>query len=56
MHALRDFLTTDYGLLSLAVIVVTLGMGVFYTRYFIQHIRQDEAAERARLAAAGLKK
>jgi hypothetical protein len=53
MHALRDFFTTDYGLLSAAVIAITLGMGAFYTNFFIKHIRQDEAAERARLAAAG---
>lgn len=48
MHALRDFFTTDYGLLSAAVIAITLGMGVFYARYFARHIRQDsEAAARA---------
>jgi Protein of unknown function (DUF3149) len=48
MHALRDFLTTDYGLLSAAVIALTLGMGVWYARFFQRHIREDtEAAERA---------
>lgn len=48
MHALRDFFTTDYGLLSAVVIAVTLGMGVFYTRYFLRHIKEDtEAAARA---------
>jgi hypothetical protein len=48
MHALRDFFTTDYGLLSAAVIAITLGMGVFYARYFARHIREDsEAAARA---------
>lgn len=47
MHALRDFFTTDYGLLSAAVIAITLGMGVFYARYFARHIREDsEAAAR----------
>ena len=53
MHALTDFFTTDYGLLSAVVIAFTLGLGWFYTSYFLRHIRQDEAAERARLAAAG---
>lgn len=53
MRALTDFFTTDYGLLSAAVIAITLGMAWFYTNYFIKHIRQDEEAERARLAAAG---
>jgi hypothetical protein len=48
MRALTDFFTTDYGLMSAAVIAVTLGMGVFYVRFFLQHIRQDtEAAARA---------
>ena len=51
MHALIDFFTTDYGLLSAAVLAITLGMGGFYARYFITHIREDEARERARLAA-----
>lgn len=41
MHALRDFITTDYGLMSLAVIAIMLGMGGFYARYFINHIRED---------------
>ena len=50
MHALRDFLTTDYGLLSAVVIALTLGLGVFYARYFQRHIREDTAAEAARLA------
>ncbi|MEK8048780.1 DUF3149 domain-containing protein [Ideonella sp. DXS22W] len=51
MHALKDFFTTDYGLLSAVVIVFTLGMGVFYGRYFAKHIKEDtERAEREKLA------
>jgi uncharacterized membrane-anchored protein len=53
MKALTDFFTTDYGLLSFAVIAIVLGMAWFYVRYFLQHMHQDEAAERARLAALG---
>jgi len=49
MHALQDFFSTDYGLLSAAVIAITLGMGVFYVRFFVKHMQQDEARERARL-------
>lgn len=45
MHALTDFFTTDYGLLSAAVIAFTLGMGVFFARYMARHIRED--SERA---------
>jgi hypothetical protein len=47
MHALKDFLTTDYGLMSLAAIAVTLGMGVFFARFFVKHMREDEAAAKA---------
>ena len=48
MHALRDFFSTDYGLMSVASLVITLGMGVFFFRYFMRHIREDtEAAARA---------
>jgi len=53
MHALIDFFSTDYGLLSAVVIAITLGMGAFYVNYFVKHIRQDtEAAERAAKAGA----
>jgi hypothetical protein len=44
MHALRDFFTTDYGLMSAAGIAFMLGMGVFFVRYFLTHIREDAAA------------
>ncbi len=47
MHALRDFFSTDYGLLSAAVIAITLGMGAFYINYFVKHMREDEARARA---------
>lgn len=48
MKALQDFLTTDYGLMSLVVIAITLGMGVFYGRFFARHIKADTEAARAR--------
>lgn len=48
MHALTDFFSTDYGLMSAAVIAFTLGMGVFFARYMSRHIKEDsEAAARA---------
>lgn len=48
MHALRDLLTTDYGLFSALGIAFMLGMGVFDVRCFMRHIREDgEAAARA---------
>ncbi len=51
MKALQDFLSTDYGLMSAAVIAITLGMAAFYVRYFLRHMHEDEARERARLQA-----
>ncbi len=44
MHALKDLFTTDVGLMSIGGIAFMLGMGVFFIRYFIKHIREDEAA------------
>lgn len=47
MAALKDFFSTDYGLMSAVVIAITLGMGVWYARFFARNIRRD-----AELAAA----
>jgi hypothetical protein len=41
MHALKDFLTTDYGLMSAAVIAITLGMAGYFSWFFRKHIRED---------------
>jgi heme/copper-type cytochrome/quinol oxidase subunit 2 len=49
MHALKDLLTTDVGLMSLAVIAFTLGMGVYFVRYLIRHMKED--AEKAAAAS-----
>ena len=45
MHALKDLFTTDVGLMSVAGIAFMLGMGVFFVRYFLRHMRED--AEKA---------
>lgn len=45
MHALKDLLTTDYGLMSVGVIVVVLGMGGYFLRYFLNHMHEDEARQ-----------
>lgn len=47
MTAFRDIFSSDAGLLSLAVIAFTLGMGAFYVRYFLRHMHQDEARNKA---------
>ncbi len=41
MHALKDLFTTDVGLMSIAVIVFMLGMGVFYALYFARHMKDQ---------------
>jgi hypothetical protein len=53
MRALTDFFTTDYGLLSAASIAFMLVMLAYIFNYVRRHVAQDEAAERARLAALG---
>ena len=50
MRALQDLFTSDVGLMSLAGIVFMLGMGVFYVRYFLKHMRDDAAAAAAAAA------
>jgi Protein of unknown function (DUF3149) len=41
MRALTELFTTDVGLMSIGGIVFMLGMGVFYVRYFLKHMRED---------------
>lgn len=48
MKAIADLFSTDYGLLSVGVIVFTIGMGAFFARYFKQHMDADAAAEARR--------
>jgi len=47
MHALKDLFTSDVGLMSAAGIAFMLGMAVFYIRFFLRHMREDEARQRA---------
>jgi len=42
MSALKVLFGSDAGLMSLAVIVFMLGMGGFFIRYFLRHMREDE--------------
>lgn len=43
MGALKELFSTDVGLMSVGGIAFMLGMGVFYVRYFLKHIRDDAA-------------
>ncbi len=44
MHALADFFSTDYGLMSAVVVAVSAGMIVWYARFFMRNIRESEQA------------
>ena len=50
MQLFKDLFSSDVGLMSAAVIAITLGMGAFFARYFAKHIREDSerAAREAR--------
>jgi hypothetical protein len=41
MHAWNDFLTTDYGLMSLAVIAFMFVMLGYIYHYVAQHVKED---------------
>ena len=47
MKALTDLFSTDYGLMSVAVIAFMLGMAVWFGAYFRRHMEED--AKRAGL-------
>jgi hypothetical protein len=47
MKLLTDLVTTDYGLMSLAVIAFTLGMAVWFRVFFKRKMNED--AKRAGL-------
>ncbi len=48
MHALKDLFTSDVGLMSVAVIAFMLGMAVFFIRYSLKHMREEEASAQRR--------
>lgn len=41
MKLFSDLIGTDYGAMSLAVIVFMLGMGAWYVRYFFSKMEED---------------
>ncbi len=47
MRILTDLFSTDVGLMSIGGIVFMLGMGVFYVRYFMKHMKEDGEAAAA---------
>ena len=47
MRILSDLFSTDVGLMSIGGIIFMLGMGVFYVRYFMKHMKEDGDAAAA---------
>ena len=43
MKMLIDLFSTDYGLMSLVVIVFTLGMAVWFRLFFVRKMNEDAA-------------
>ena len=43
MKMFHDLLFTDYGLMSLAVIVFMLGMAVWFRAFFLRKMKESEA-------------
>lgn len=48
MRALTELFTTDVGLLSMGSMAFMVGMGIFYLRYFVKHMHEDEAKDTGR--------
>ncbi len=48
MKLMSDLFSTDYGLMSLGVIVFTIVMGAFFTRLFMGKMKESAAAEAQR--------
>jgi hypothetical protein len=48
MAALKELFTSDVGLFSLAGLTFMIGMGVFFLRYFLRHMHEDEARMKGR--------
>ena len=53
MKMLTDLFSTDYGLMSIAVIAITLGMAVWFGAFFRRKMNED--AEKARVADSFLR-
>ena len=53
MHAWTDFLTTDYGLLSLLSIAAMLGGLGYFLYYVSKHVKEDTERHDRMLREAG---
>lgn len=55
MKLLNDLLHTDYGLMSIIVITITLGMAVFFIRMFLVKMSEPPKPNPAKAALAARK-
>lgn len=53
MKLLNDLLSTDYGLMSLTVIVITLFMAAFFIRLFVGKMNESARAAQGSPGARG---
>ncbi|MBK7314902.1 DUF3149 domain-containing protein [Candidatus Aalborgicola defluviihabitans] len=51
MQALKDFLTTDYGLMSLAGLAFMFAMLGYIARFVARHVKEDTEAHERELRA-----
>jgi len=47
LDAWRELFSTDIGLMSLGVLLVMVGIGAFFVRWFLARIREDTATRDA---------
>ena len=47
LDAWRELFSTDIGLMSLGVLLVMVGIGAFFIRWFLARIREDTATRDA---------
>ena len=46
MELVKDLFSSDVGLLSIAVLAFIVAMAVFFLRFFLRNMREDEAKAR----------
>ncbi len=47
MQIIKELFTSEVGLFSAAGIAFMLGMGIFFVRFFLRHMREDEERSKA---------
>jgi hypothetical protein len=45
MRLVQELFSTDVGVMSVIVLAITLGMAVYYIRFFVKHARENPPAD-----------